>query len=96
MQLTTLLFEFVISFIILYIGILVYQLYRYPKFHIWPSVTRCQICKKRLYVWNRGERIYTDIQIPESETCSIKVSSMVHKKCAGIGSPDYEVKFKTQ
>ncbi len=53
--------------------------------HLWPSVTRCRICDKRIFVWQRHERRDDQVVLdnPSRLVVSVHASSIVHKSCKG-------------
>jgi hypothetical protein len=69
----------------------VYIMYTQPEWHFWPSVARCQLCQKRIYVWQNYER--RDMKMKVMMTCTLPVqvwgSSLCHTACEG--QPEGEV-----
>jgi hypothetical protein len=65
-----------------------------PHLHFWPSVTRCQICDKRVFVWQRKERRQFKLKTdnPNNLAVSCKASGVVHKNCKG--NPTFEVSIR--
>jgi len=51
--------------------------------HIWPSVNRCRICGKRVFVWQ--EMKMRECIIVLSNPLPVKISgyAIVHKECKG-------------
>lgn len=66
-------------------------LWRNPDLHIWPSVTRCQLCEKRIYAWQGYERRAMQVNVTGNGVgyAYISGSSLCHKKCEG--TPKCEV-----
>lgn len=80
---------FCIAILLLLIAILVIvrilQLILYPDWCPFPVVTRCSVCKKRIYVWQKRERITLPLQftgdvLPWTTGWS---STLIHKSCSG-------------
>ena len=53
--------------------------------HLWPSVTRCRLCEKRIWAWQRYERRSMKINVdnPCGVWCGVSGSSLCHKACPG-------------
>lgn len=62
---------------------------RDPDLHIWPAVTRCRVCEKRVFIWQAQEfrpylvRLDNPDMIPEEMLVKISASGIVHKGCRG-------------
>lgn len=60
-----------------------------PGMHLWPSVARCRLCNKRIWVWQRYERRPCQVSCecrrfpPELVAVSCDGSSLVHRCCPG-------------
>lgn len=61
------------------------DMYRNPDTHSWPAVTRCRLCDKRIFVWQRYERRAARMEAddPGRVLFSVSGSSLVHTKCRG-------------
>lgn len=61
-----------------------------PNFHSWPAVTRCRICDKRVFVWQRRERRAFNVSLdnPDKIATLVGASGIVHKKCKG--NPEFK------
>jgi hypothetical protein len=35
------------------VGFRLYWMWKKPNLHLWPSVTRCNCCNKRVFVWQK-------------------------------------------
>ncbi len=57
-----------------------------PDLHVFPSITRCRLCNKRIWIWQSYERREFKIQPmnPENVPLVIKMSGLVHCKCKGL------------
>jgi len=62
------------------------QMIRNPDLHFFPSVTRCRICGKRVFVWQRQESRKMDINVDNPRNVAIQCSgrAIVHMKCKGV------------
>jgi len=62
---------------------------RDPDLHVWPSLTRCRLCEKRVFAWQRHEfRNYFVVYdnpngLSEDELPKMTASGIVHRKCHG-------------
>ncbi len=58
---------------------------RNPNLHYWPSVTRCRLCEKRIFAWQRYERRATRMETdnPNGVLFSVSGSALVHTACHG-------------
>jgi len=71
---------------------------RNPDLHVWPSVTRCRICEKRVFVWQRQEfrpylvNVENPDRLPETALAGVTASGIVHRRCKG--SPRVTVTFR--
>jgi hypothetical protein len=83
-------FVVIIFFIIPY-----YDMKKNPLYHAWWSVTRCRICEKRVFVWQRRERrnYSTETNNPDNLLISCSSSGIVHKHCKG--NPIFNVTVST-
>lgn len=63
----------------------VVMMWRNPDLSIWPAVTRCGICNKRVYVWQKHERrsCNVDLDNPNHVAAWVTSSAIVHKHCEG-------------
>jgi len=70
-------------------GSIAVTLIRNPDLHVWPSIHRCQLCKKRVYVWQKHEHREYEVTIdnpdnlPEERLARITASGIVHCRCRG-------------
>ena len=62
---------------------------RNPDLHVWPSLTRCRLCEKRVFAWQRHEfRKYFVVYdnpngLSDDELPRMEASGIVHRKCHG-------------
>lgn len=61
------------------------DMFRNPKAHTWPSVARCHICRKRIYVWQktRHRPFIDDPDNPDNYVKAVQTSKPVHQTCKG-------------
>lgn len=54
--------------------------------HLWPSVTRCRLCDKRIFAWQRHERrpMRMEVDNPDRVLFAVSGSSLVHTACKGL------------
>lgn len=66
-----------------------------PDLHTWPSITRCRICDKRVFVWQGNERRAFNVQMqnPDRLLVASSASGIVHTKCKG--HPDFELSVQS-
>ena len=68
---------------------------QHQDLYVWPSITRCPLCEKRVYVWQAHE--YRDFRVkidnpaglPDEFLPAISVSGIVHQAC--VGTPETTV-----
>ncbi len=64
-------------------------LVRCPDLHLWPSVTRCRICEKRVYAWQKQDFRPYVVRFDDPEDLladyqgRISASGIVHRRCKG-------------
>ena len=65
-----------------------------PLFHPFPAVTRCRICEKRVFVWQRRERRAYKMALdnPDRLAVTTGASGIVHKHCQG--NPVFSLSIK--
>jgi len=63
-------------------------------YHPWPSVTRCRICDKRVFVWQMRERRGFTVELDNPRNLAVGCSSsgIVHKHCKG--NPVFKMSVK--
>ncbi len=63
----------------------IYEMYRDPNYSSWPGITRCQLCEKRIFAWQRRERRPSNVNLnnPDRILVHVAASSIVHKDCKG-------------
>lgn len=68
----------------------IYDLATKPDYFPWPAVTRCRICEKRVYVWQKQERRAFNVILdnPQRVACGMSASGIVHTGCKG--HPDFQ------
>lgn len=68
---------------------------RDPNFHCWPSVTRCRLCAKRVFAWQRKERRPLAVRVdnPGCLEVGISGSCIVHRGCSGTPTADVSVRI---
>lgn len=73
-------------FIIIYLVHSGIVMHKDRNFHAWPSVTRCQLCDKRIFAWQRHERRALGVDLDNVHDVHVRVSGscLVHKGCKGI------------
>ncbi len=61
---------------------------------VFPSVTRCRLCEKRVFVWQKHERRNANVVMnnPQQIAMSCSASTIVHKNCKGV--PDFSVSVR--
>ena len=69
----------------------IWFLYKNPEYYGWPRVTRCRICGKTVYAWQRKERrpFHVVLDNPDDLLCNVSASGIVHLHCKG--NPDFHV-----
>ena len=80
--------------VIILLGCLIINLVfmrRDPHIHLWPAVTSCRLCDKRIWVWQGHEyrqyKVKTDN--PDGVAISCGMGGIVHKRCKG--TPEVEI-----
>ena len=65
---------------------------KHPEYSLFPVVTTCRLCNKKIYVWQRKEsRWYkTTLDNPYNIAITVRVGGLVHKKCEG--TPEFIIK----
>lgn len=86
----------VVSIVIL--GVAISNLFfmrKHPEYSLFPVVTTCRLCSKKIYVWQRREsRWYkTNLDNPDNIAITAKAGGLVHKKCKGTPEFNLEVSF---
>lgn len=67
------------------VGFNLWYMYRNPEWFLFPTITECSLCEKRIYVWQRHERRTWPVEIlGDSNGCTATKSSTVHKGCCGV------------
>lgn len=91
-----------LAFIVLFDGTLIWfsnvgwHLYRDRNLHLWPSVTRCRICDKRIWAWQRHERRENGVNVSGNGAgyAYVTSSSLYHCKCKGTVPSEITVTVK--
>lgn len=102
-------FVFIYLLAILAFGCLIFVAYRIydlitdKDFYGFPAVTKCGICGKTVWEWQRYERREYTVNVDSDENLgygdrpiiigSVSASGLVHKKC--VGNPSFNVKISS-
>ncbi|TSC52949.1 MAG: hypothetical protein CEO40_114 [Parcubacteria group bacterium LiPW_72] len=83
------------SMVIIICALVIYDLFymrKHPEYSLFPVVTTCRLCNKKIYVWQRKEsRWYkTTLDNPYNIAITVRVGGLVHKKCEG--TPEFIIK----
>jgi len=76
-------------------------LVRDPDLHVWPGVTRCRICEKRVFVWQRRDFRPYVVSFDDPEDLlqdypnKISASGIVHRKCKGAPTVTLSVRRRS-
>ncbi|MFA6604204.1 MAG: hypothetical protein WCT10_05230 [Patescibacteria group bacterium] len=81
----------VIAVIVLagYVILAVAARFQDPELCLWPSITRCRLCEKLVYVWQKNEFRDYEIEIrnpgglPEELLAGVSARGIVHCRCQG-------------
>ncbi len=74
---------------------------RDPDLHIWPSVTRCRICERRVFVWQAKEfrpyvvRVENPDRLPGIFLPKLSASGIVHRGCRGRPAVSVTIRRRT-
>jgi hypothetical protein len=67
-----------------------FYMYRDRNLHFWPSITRCRICEKRIWAWQRYERRALRVKLDTPDVLLAPLvgigaysSALFHKGCKG-------------
>ncbi len=61
--------------------------------HLWPSITSCRFCEKRIFVWQLHERrnFRVNLDNPNNLAVSVGMSGIIHKNCPGVPNTSVSV-----
>ncbi len=69
----------------------VWVLHSNPDLHVWPAISRCELCGKRIFAWQKFEYRDYNVQIKSQAYCRIEARGLVHMLCEGIPKVDFIV-----
>ena len=69
----------------------VLELYFDKDYYGYPAVTKCGICNKTVWQWQRHERREMKV---DSNYSGMSASGIVHKKCKGVATMKVNVEIR--
>jgi len=69
----------------------VWILHSNPDLHAWPAISRCELCGKRIFAWQKYEYRDYEVQIKSQAYYRIEARDLVHMHCGGIPKVDFIV-----
>jgi len=76
----------VVIFVVTLVGIHCVGLWFSPDLHLYPAITRCRCCNRRIWVWQSYERRNFNVKTenPENINVVVGMSGLVHCGCKEI------------
>lgn len=84
----------VVYFFLIIVALNAWAMYKDPDLHLWPSITRCQLCGKRIFAWQRYGRRPMSVELhnPHNIPTFVSGSCLCHKRCKGNPATNITVK----